>query len=96
MAKKKISRFENWDEVAIALKNIGECRMRIKKAEIALNTSIADMKASYEERVKDDTAVAEDLEEQVKLFTTAHKADFADKKTKEFTEDRTFCLALSS
>lgn len=85
MAKKKISRFENWDEVAIALKSIGECRMRIKKAEIALNTSIADMKESYADRVKEDLETAEDLEEQVKLFTNAHKSDFTDKKTKEFT-----------
>lgn len=85
MAKKKVSRFENWDEVATSLKNIGQCRMRIKKAENALNASIAEMKESYEEQIKEDLETAEDLEEQVKLFTNAHKADFADKKTKEFT-----------
>lgn len=84
MAKKKVSRFESWDEVGVAIGNIGQCRMRIKKAENALNASIAELKASYEEQIKEDLETAEDLEEQVKLFTNAHKADFADRKTKEF------------
>nr|DAZ26000.1 MAG TPA: hypothetical protein [Caudoviricetes sp.] len=84
MAKKNKSRYETWDEVAVALRDMRDIALRRKKAEIQMNNAITSIKAPYEEQDKAEAKVYEELAEQVKLFTQSHKSAFVDRKTREF------------
>lgn len=86
MAKKKdISRFEAWDEVAIALKEIRDIEISVKQAETLMNQAISDIKQAYEDKVSDQLERKADLENQIELYTKAHINEFTDKKSKDFT-----------
>ena len=82
---KKVSRFERWDEVAIAVKEIAEINSRIAASEVMMNNAISEIKSNYDAKVAADISRRCELEDEIELYVKAHQNEFTDKKSKEFT-----------
>ncbi len=86
MAKKKESRYQNWDDVNEAMKTLAELNIRKKQLENEQNERIDDIK-------KEISLQAEDL---IKEINSINKdiARFAEQKREEFTQKRTKVLTF--
>lgn len=83
MAKKE-SKFKTWDDVAGALGRLREIELERRRAEILMNDAIRDIKERYSEKTAQGAAEKEELEKETELFVKAHKAEFEEKRTREF------------
>lgn len=83
MAKKEM-KFKSWDDVARALGRMREIELERRRAEILMNDAIREIKERYIEKTAAAAAEAEELERETELFVKANKAEFEDKRTREF------------
>lgn len=86
MAKKKTDPlFTEWNQVNEALKSIAKIDNTLKKHEANMNEDINTIKSRIETISAPLLEEKELLEKNIQEFVDNHKAEFTDKKTKEFT-----------
>jgi len=86
MARVRIenTRLKSWDDVALNLKEIGECQIAIEGIEAKMNEQISDLKLSAAIEAKPHQERIKKMELEVKEFTEDNRDDFIKSKTKFF------------
>jgi phage host-nuclease inhibitor protein Gam len=74
----------SWNDVDLALKEIGECDIAIAKIEGDMTLKINEIKETAKPLVAPHAAKKEQLEKLVTLFCEGNKAEFAEKRSKQF------------
>lgn len=86
MAKKKVEPiYKEWDQVNEALKSIAKIDNTLKMHEARLNEDINSVKTRMENVTAPLFKEKELLEKNISEFTEAHREEFTDKKTRDFT-----------
>ncbi len=84
MAKKK-SKYETWDEVTVALRDMRDIALRRRRAEIEMNNAITTIKDKFYQTDKPEKQAYDEIATNVKLYVEAHREEFTDKKSRNLT-----------
>ncbi|MDR2033516.1 MAG: host-nuclease inhibitor Gam family protein [Helicobacteraceae bacterium] len=79
-----MERVSSWNDVDIALKEIGECEIKIANIEGEATIAINEIKEAAKPKIAPFAAKKEHLEKLVTLFCEGNKSEFADKRSKQF------------
>lgn len=83
MAKKRESTLKNWDEADQAMKSLAEKMIQVEQFEGQMTVNINSIKDTYEKTVNPLNAEIKFLEDDIRLFAEANKAEFVKDRTKK-------------
>lgn len=83
MAKKKESKYTTWDEVNEDFKRLAALMVEKQKLEGRQTIAINKIKAMINAKSKVVTDEIKEIEDNIKRYADAHKAEFVDKRSKK-------------
>jgi len=80
-----VEEIRNWEDVDLALKELGELEIKKNLVEGVLNETIAKAKAEAKEELEPVIKRAKELTKMIEIFAASKKDEFAKKRSKELT-----------
>ena len=85
MAKKKESKYANWEEVNLAVRRMGEIDIQVTKLEGEMTLKVNEIKSKYDAKSQGLLAERKNIEKDITLFTDTCKDEFTKTRHKELT-----------
>lgn len=85
MAKKKESIYNDWDEVNLAMKELGELTIKKQKIEGEQTLKINEIKAEYQVKAGDLVNQIKEIEKNIERFSEQNKSDFLKSRSKKLS-----------
>ena len=86
MAKKQVmSEYQDWQDIDNGLRRMGEIDIQIRKLEGEQTLRTNEIKAEYDLKAEGLKAERKGIENNIALFTEAHKEEFMKTRSKELT-----------
>lgn len=85
MAKKKESKFNNWEDVNLAVRRMGEIDIQVNNLQGKMTLKVNEIKSAYDSKSQGLLAERKEIEKDISLFTDNCKDEFAKTRHKDLT-----------
>lgn len=85
MAKKKESKYANWEEVNLAVRRMGEIDIQVSRLQGEMTLKVNEIKSKYDAKSQGLLAERKEIEKEITLFTDTCKDEFTKTRHKELT-----------
>ena len=85
MAKKKESKYANWEDVNLAVRRMGEIDIQVDRLQGEMTLKVNEIKSKYDAKSQGLLAERKEIEKDITLFTDTCKDEFTKTRHKELT-----------